>query len=224
MTAGHLFAGQLSMALPVVSAPLTPDPPAARELARRELSKGIYQEQQPGLLERFQRWVGELLDEASAVGGTLVPGGWIAVLLLLVLAAALVALVVYRTGGFTRTARAPGALFTGDMLTAARHRALAEEHATAGRWAEAVRERMRALARGLEERGLLDGRPGRTADEIAVDAGAVLPALSEDLRRAARRFDDIWYGGRTATREAYDAVRAVDDEAVRSRPAQGVPA
>ena len=58
---------------------------------------------------------------------------------------------------------------------------------------------MRAIVRSLEERALLDPRPGRTADEAAAEAGRALPAHADRLRAAARDFDDVTYGGRTAT-------------------------
>lgn len=84
----------------------------------------------------------------------------------------------------------------------------------AGRWNQAVQERMRALVRSLEERTLLDPRPGRTADEAAAAAGHALPTYDARLRAAARVFDDVTYGGRSADRAAYltllDLDRAVE--------------
>ena len=63
-------------------------------------------------------------------------------------------------------------------LDAAGHRAAAEALAAQGHLAEAVRERLRAVVRALEERGVLDPRPGRTSGEVARDAGAAAPALA----------------------------------------------
>ena len=62
---------------------------------------------------------------------------------------------------------------------------------------------MRAIVRSLEERTLLDPRPGRTADEAAAEAGRPLPRHADRLRAAARTFDDVTYGGRTADEAAY---------------------
>ena len=75
--------------------------------------------------------------------------------------------------------------------------AAADAHAARGEWADAVRERLRAVVRSLEERAVLDERPGRTADEAAAEAGTALPTCADDLRRSARLFDDIW-GARNA--------------------------
>ena len=85
-------------------------------------------------------------------------------------------------------------------LDAAEHRRRADGFAGEGRFAEAVRERMRAIVRELETRGVLEPRPGRTADEVAREAGALVPAVAPDLRTAATVFDEVWYGGRPAPR------------------------
>src|SRR5690606_2815683 len=104
--------------------------------------------------------------------------------------------------------------------TAADHRAAAGRHAAAGQWAEAIRERLRAIGRDLEERVILDARPGRTADELAIEAGAVLPEHAERLREGARIFNDVWYGDRPGTEEGYATLTALDEalRAVKPRP------
>ncbi|MFD0347693.1 DUF4129 domain-containing protein [Kitasatospora aburaviensis] len=78
---------------------------------------------------------------------------------------------------------------------------------------------MRALVRALEERTLLDARPGRTADEAAAEAGRSLPEHAAALTAAARTFDDIAYGDRTADRAAYQLLRDLDQALERARPA-----
>ena len=60
------------------------------------------------------------------------------------------------------------------QLTAAQHRATAESYAAEGNWAAAIRHRLRAVARQLEETGVLNPAPGRTANELARDAGTAL--------------------------------------------------
>jgi hypothetical protein len=139
------------------------------------------------------------------------------VLLVLVLVG-LVALVLFRTGPLAR--RGPGreALFAGSpALSAQGHRELAEAAAREGRWADAVRERLRAVVRDLESRGALDPRPGRTAGEVARDGGAAVPALAEDLGRAAVLFDEVWYGGRAADAGSYAVLVGVDERVRDSR-------
>lgn len=46
-----------------------------------------------------------------------------------------------------------------------------------------------------------------------------MPALAEDLRRAALLFDEIWYGGRTADASSYAVLVQVDDKIPGARPA-----
>ena len=97
------------------------------------------------------------------------------------------------------------------------HRRLADEAAADQRWADAVRERFRAVVRTLDERTLLDDRPGRTADEAAREAGRVLPDLAAGLTAAARLFDDVTYGDADAG-PADDARLRALDQAVDARP------
>lgn len=190
---------------------------AAREAAREELSRPEYDAAQPPLpvrlVGRALRALGDLLDGAAAA----VPGGRLGLVLLLLLLAGLVTVVLRRVrpAADRRTGRP---LFAGAAgLTAAEHRAQAEAAAAEGRWAEAVRERLRAVVRDLEARGVLDPQPGRTAGEVARDAGAAVPAVAADLRRAAVLFDEVWYGGRTADSSSYAVLVAVDERVGGSR-------
>jgi hypothetical protein len=194
---------------------------AAQQAAREELAKQVYREAGPGLTERFLRWLvdtaTDLLDGAAGVS----PGGKVGALVVLLLLVAAAIAVRRRLGPVRRAAGGDQPLFAGAERSAAEHRRAADAHAAAGEWAEAVRERLRAVVRDLEERGVLDPRPGRTADEAATEAGAVLPACAGPLRAGARIFDDVWYGGRPGTPNADDELRALD-QAVRS--SRAVPA
>lgn len=191
---------------------------AAQQAAREELAKQVYRDAGPGLVERLLRWLveraGDLLDEVAGVS----PGGYagIAVLVLLLVAAAVA--IRLRVGPLGRQQESERALFVGGERSADQHRAAAEAHAAAGEWAEAVRERLRAVVRSLEERAVLEPRPGRTADEAAAEAGLSLPSCAGDLRSAARLFDEIWYGGRPAGPESYSALRDLDRAVRAARP------
>ncbi|MCF3124406.1 DUF4129 domain-containing protein [Streptomyces arenae] len=210
------------------AAPLLPrtgdDPPVtiprdpAREAAERELSKPMYHENDPGLfqraLNRFWSWVDDLFTAAS--GAT--PGGGFG-LLVIVLAVVLVCVALWwRLGTPRRTLTTTPALFDDRPRSAAEHRAAAEAHAAQGHWNHAVQERMRAVVRALEERALLDPRPGRTADEAAAEAGRTLPSHTDRLRTAAHAFDDVTYGGRTADEAAYLHLSELDDDLERTKP------
>ncbi|MGW1926304.1 DUF4129 domain-containing protein, partial [Streptomyces massasporeus] len=167
------------------------------------------------VLDRFWEWVGDLFDAAS--GAT--PGGVIGLVAVVLFVIAAAAALWWRLG---TPRRAPGT--TGDSLfadgprTARDHRTAAARHASAGRWNQAVQERTRAIVRSLEERALLDPRPGRTADEAAAEASRSLPAHADDLRLAVRVFDDVTYGGRTADEPAYRRIEELDTALERTRP------
>ncbi|MFE9726480.1 DUF4129 domain-containing protein [Streptomyces sp. NPDC005794] len=195
----------------------TPRVPA-REAAQDELSDPRYHEHDPNLLERgldrFWDWVGDLF--AGAAGAA--PGGPLGLVVLVLAVAGLGAALWWRLGTPRRTLRAPQTLLGGTTRSTADHRAAAAAHAEARRWTEAVQERMRALVRSLEDRTVLDPRPGRTADEAAAEAGRLMPAHSARLRAAARVFDDVTYGGRTADEAAYLTLCTLDLDLEAAKP------
>lgn len=183
---------------------------AARDAARQELRRQEYADARPPLaarvLGRVLRELGELLDRAAGAA----PGGRLGLLALLALLGLLVAVVLSRLGPLARRSGSRP-LFEGSAeLSAGQHRALAEQAAAEGRFAEAVRERLRAVVRELESRGALDPRPGRTGGEVARDGGAAVPAVAVDLLRAAVLFDEVWYGGRTADAGTYAVLVELD--------------
>ncbi|MEV1067661.1 DUF4129 domain-containing protein [Streptomyces sp. NPDC050263] len=196
---------------PPVTIPRDP----AREAAHRELSKDLYHQNDPSLLQRaldaFWDWIGDLLGTAS----TATPGGTLG---LLVVILAVVAALWWRLGAPRRAPSSTAALFDDRPRSAAEHRAAAEAHAAQGHWNQAVQDRMRAIVRSLEERALLDARPGRTADEAAAEAGRALPAHTDRLRAAARDFDDVTYGGRRATEQSYGRIAELDLDLERTKP------
>lgn len=202
----------------IASIPVEPGRAEAAQLAREELAKQVYRDAGPGLVERLVRWLldkaGGLLDDVAGVS----PGGYAGLVVVLLLVVVAVVAVRLKIGPLGRQVARDEALFTGRARSAAEHRAAADAHAAAGDWADAVRERLRAVVRSLEERAVLDERPGRTADEAAADAGLALPSCADGLRRAARLFDEIWYGGRPAGPESDATLRALDERVRATRP------
>jgi Domain of unknown function (DUF4129) len=202
----------------IASVPVEPGRAEAAQLAREELAKQVYRDAGPGLVERLVRWLldkaGGLLDDVAGVS----PGGYAGLVVVLLLVVVAVVAVRLKVGPLGRQVARDEALFTGRARSAAEHRAAADAHAAAGQWADAVRERLRAVVRSLEERAVLDERPGRTADEAAADAGLALPSCADGLRRAARLFDEIWYGGRPAGPESDATLRALDERVRATRP------
>jgi hypothetical protein len=190
----------------------------AREAARRELSKRMYHENDPSLFQRalnaFWEWVDKLFGSAA----TATPGGTLGLVVIIVAVVAVLGALWWRLGTPRREPASSAALFDDRPRSAAEHRAAAEAHAAQGHWNQAVQERMRAIVRSLEERALLDVRPGRTADEAAAEAGRSLPAHTDRLRAAARDFDDVTYGGRRASEQSYDRMAELDRDLERSKP------
>lgn len=191
------------------------DRDSAHDAAARELSKPIYPEN--SLLDRLADWFNDLVHRLIRNGSAL-PGGWltIVVLGLLTVAAVIVAVhVARRTMG-----RAGGADFYGNQtLSAADHRARSERSAAQGDWTAAIRQRVRAIGRQLEEDGALNPVPGRTAAELAADAGALLPGYADQLATAAAAFDDVTYGDHTGTEPAFRLVADLDNRLRAHSPA-----
>ena len=179
---------------------------AAQQLARRELARSMYQ---PSAWTRIQDWVFERLHRLFADINLTVPGGWWA-LISLAIAVIVVAAVVMARIRPTANRRVSGAIQIGAVLNARDHRELAERNSDAGDYSAALIEMVRAIAAELEERDLLPARPGRTADELAIEAGHALPAQAAELTAVANLFDDVMYGGRTGTAGAYRQAQALD--------------
>jgi hypothetical protein len=188
---------------------------AARELARRELSKSMYQ---PSVSQRILEWIARQFERLFSVINSNVPGGWWAMVSLLILAAIIVSVVLFqvRPGALRRAAR--GQPLAGHTMSASDHRKVAEGHADGGDYSAAIIERVRAVAAELQERSVLPVRPGRTADEFAAEASLQMPVLAGHLADAARLFDDVRYGGRTGTSAGYERVRDLDNATHSARP------
>lgn len=191
----------------------------ARAAAVAELAKPEYRVGEPSLAARVLSWVLEQVNRLLAYISDAVPGGlWGVAVLLLVLGLAAVAIKV-GVGPIGRASGGERAVFVGKTRSAAEHRARADAAAERADWHTAVIERYRALVRSLEERGLVDERPGRTADEAADEGAAALPPAAALLRPAARAFDDVAYGGRAADAAAHTLVRDAEEAARAARPA-----
>jgi Domain of unknown function (DUF4129) len=197
---------------------MNPPPPVTRlgaqHAAKHELSKSIYHRGGDPLLVRAVRAVGRLIDhvlDRASIGGLSGSAGVIAILVLIIV---ITVVVVWRVGPPRRAAAAGAVLSAGPPASAAGHRALSERAADAADWHTAVVERMRAIARELEERGVLEPRRGRTASELTSEAGQRLPDAAVELRSAAATFNAIAYGGRTAAAADLE-VLATADRAIR---------
>jgi hypothetical protein len=197
------------------------DRDAAHQAAQSELGKPVYTK--ASAAQQFEEWINEqlyrLLEKTSKI-----PGGWFTTTVLLVLLAIAVVVAIHVARRTMRTKRGGDyQLFETAQLTAAQHRATAERYAAEGNWTAAIRHRLRAVARQLEESGVLNPVAGRTANELARDAAAALPRLADELSQAATAFNDVTYGERPGTQEAYQMIADLDDH-IRSRSSAGASA
>jgi hypothetical protein len=193
------------------------DRDAAHQAAQDELSKPIYTK--ASATQQLLDWINEMLYRLLQKTSSL-PGGWLttAVLLTLLAIAVVVAGHIARRTMRTRR-RGDYQLFETAQLTAAQHRETAERYAAEGNWTAAIRHRLRAIARQLEETGVLNPAPGRTANELARDAGEVLPHLTDELSQAATAFNDVTYGEVPGTQAAYQMIADLDDHLRMRAPA-----
>jgi hypothetical protein len=185
-----------------------------QRLARQELARSIYRPSWPRrVLDAIGRWLNSIL---GGTGGGAHQVQWWAVAALILLVVLIIAGVLYWLGPMRRSGRRKTAsVLGGSQLSAADHRRNSEQLAASGDFAQAIVERVRAIAVDLEQRGVLLPRPGRTASELAAEAASALPATAlpggaPSLHNAARLFDDVRYGGRAGTRANYEQVRDLD--------------
>lgn len=204
--------------------PLDPSADEARSWLREELERSAYSDE-PGPISRFFRWIMDKIGDVLGAGGGMGATGTLLRFLIFLAVIALVTLVViglmrgFRPEGRVRGRRgARGGVLDGDDRSAAEHRADAAAALAAGQWNAAVVAGFRAIARASIERTVLDDSPGRTADEVAVQLGPAFPGHRDDLRRASRSFDDVFYGDLSADEAAARHVVATDTAVAQTRP------
>jgi hypothetical protein len=196
--------------------PIARDP--ARRLARNELSKGIYH--QTSVPQEIWHAITGFFGRIFHGAGEVVPGGWWTLVALAALVAVAIALVAVRLGPVAGGARRKDSLTRrgGRPVDSRRLREAAETAAAAGDYATAIVQRLRAVAAGCEERGVLGPDAGRTADEFAALGGARYPGHGAALAAAALLFDQVRYGDSPGTRASYERLRDLDDTLSKTTP------
>lgn len=182
----------------------------AQRRAAEELLNPAYERESffARVIRMVNQFIGDLLDVEA--GG--LSGGVVATVITVLVIGGLAALLLWQARRATRgLPKERDDVFGGRRRSAVEHRREAERLAAAGRYAEAIRERLRAITRDLEDRAILDPQPSRTADELAAEAGRALPGFAGDLAAAARLFDDVTYGEVPGTAEGYATLRDLDE-------------
>lgn len=103
----------------------------------------------------------------------------------------------------SKPGRTPAAAATGS---------LADRLAAEGRYAEAIRERLRDTVTDLTRAGLVAPEPGTTAAELATEATTGRPVVGPALTGATGLFSEIWYGHRPAGQTDDDRMRHLTAE------------
>jgi hypothetical protein len=93
---------------------------------------------------------------------------------------------------------------------------LADRLAAEGRYAEAIRQRLRDVVGDLTAAGVIAPLPGTTAAEVATAAAGQRPAVAGPLTGATDLFSEIWYGNRPALPVHDERMRALTGD-VRAR-------
>jgi hypothetical protein len=198
--------------------PVDPSAPVASQWLIAELAKPIYQAAKPTLFDRLAKavsdWFGSL--QLGNIKGP--PAFGIGVVIVLVIAAIIVAFVIFGIPRLNRRSTIDGSLFgDDDRRDSGTIRAAAETAARSGDYSLAVIEMFRAIARGLAERTILSTSPGTTAHSFAARAGVAFPDLAGRLAACAVDFDEVRYLGRDATAQQYEAVSSVERDLRASR-------
>lgn len=116
-----------------------------------------------------------------------------------------------------------GAPAIGELGAAAEHRSAADAAVAHQSYDVAVRERYRAVVRGLEQHGVLEVQRARTAQQTAQEAAQTSPEAAE-LSSAADVFDEVVYGRRRASVADYHRIEHADRYSDAPPPQSGRPA
>ncbi|MEW2329558.1 DUF4129 domain-containing protein [Micromonospora chersina] len=100
---------------------------------------------------------------------------------------------------------------------------LADRLAAEGRYAEAVRERLREMVRLLVARHLVEPRPGLTVTELTAAVARVRPGVHPTLHAAGVIFSDLWYAQRPATAAHDHRMRDLAADLRRELAVEGEP-
>jgi hypothetical protein len=199
----------------VVGATVRPDPDQARSWLERELSRPEYR---AGLVERLLLRLRDLWDALTRSALDASPLSSAAAVVLLVVLVLLVALAVSRVRRDPRATVAGGSAAVDGDLSPEEHRVAARAALDAGDADLALVEAFRAVAARSVRRGLVEERPGLTAQELAGDLRGAVPDHADAVDRAAALFDLVFYGDQPASAGDAQGVLDLDETLDAARP------
>lgn len=209
---------------PAAQVPVVPDGDEARGWMRDELSKTVYQEARPTLLQRLLGEVGEWFSDTFENVSSLNPQSGVLFLAAASVLVLVVAVVLVRPR-LNASRRKKEVLFDqAEMRGAVDHRRMADDAEARGDWNTALTERLRAMIRSAEERVVLDREPGQTAAEAGFRLSAAFPRQADSILWLARRFDEVLYGSLPASSQDCGRARELDRDLENTRPQLSGPA
>jgi hypothetical protein len=204
----------------LLDVPVEPDAEEARNWLLRELANPEYEAAKPTWFDRLSGAVVEWFSSLSLGGVQGPPALGIVLVLALVLAAIVVAFLVFGVPRLRRRSAVAGSLFgKSDDRSAEQLRAAAEARAAEGDFAAATAEMFRAIARGLAERSIVTTTPGTTAHDFAARAGSAFADLAPALVTSATLFDEVRYLGRAGSLVGYTTVAELERTLRSTTPA-----
>lgn len=194
---------------------LSPTPPQARDWLSQELRGSDYQD--PWLTSVI-RWildqVGKILDGTGNLAG-LSPVVTVLVALVVI---ALLAWVLPRVRRESAVAHSGSAVLDDLTTSAQTYRDRAAQAFAEGRFDDTVLDGLRAIARSMSDRTLLEDAPGRTAHEVSLALAQPFPDHADRLARAADLFDSVRYGHHRASADQAGGMQQLDAELLTTRP------
>ncbi|MGD9792376.1 MAG: DUF4129 domain-containing protein [Acidimicrobiia bacterium] len=189
----------------------------ARRLADEILQRPEFQRAKPGLLERSRDWLARQLSKLFQFASD---SGLGTVLSVLFLAGAVtvIAVLIIRVWKVRVVRPERADMIDADVtvrsgIDAAGWRAMAQDHASAGRWREAIRCRYRALVAEMAERRLVDDNDASTTGAERQQVAERAPSAASSFEDVTNIFDEVWYGGGQADA---DTDSKVADESTKA--------
>lgn len=200
-----------------------PDPDEAQDLIDKELSDPRYAQAEPTWWDKLVSGIVDFLsslfnpEAANAAGPVLL---WVAIAVIVILAVLAVIVWGRPRANLTSLASTVTLFASDDPRSAAELRAAADSHARNGEWNIAITVLVRAVARSLNERGIVVLPPGATVQSFAVDAAESFPQEREPIQNMARAFDNVRYLRIQESSTAFAQILALDARLQSQRPAR----